>query len=81
MTSKNSMKNKKQKTWHGEANRPFGAYRPCECGCDNRDGKTGVGYFSGSDGNGCGFTIWIDNEEVYQAVVAVIGEESSVREA
>ena len=46
--------------------------RPCECGCDFRDGTHGVGYLIGSDGSGSGFTIWVETEEVYQMVYVVL---------
>lgn len=51
--------------WKGEANRQFGAYRPCKCGVCSRDRK-GVGYLSFSDANGNGFTIWIKREKIFQ---------------
>lgn len=47
----------KQIIWNGEENRPLMACRPCECGCDTRDGSKGVGYLTGSDSTGKGFTI------------------------
>jgi len=40
--------------------------RPCECGCDFRDGVKGVGYIFASAGRGRGCTIWIEDEEVYR---------------
>lgn len=52
--------------WKGDAGRAMRVQRPCECGCDLRDGKKGVGYITGSDKNGNGFTIWITNESLYQ---------------
>ena len=51
----------KEILWKGEKNRPLGVYRPCSCGCD--DAANGVGYLSGSDSKGNGFTIWIENEK------------------
>ena len=57
-----------QKTWNGEKNRPFELRRPCECGCDARGGLPGVGYLTGSDENGNGFTVWIESEDVFTAV-------------
>lgn len=48
-------------------NRPFSLYRPCTCGCDLRDGAKGVGYLHGIK-DGKGVTVWIDSEEVYQAL-------------
>lgn len=55
-----------QLTWKGEKNRPLELYRPCSCGCDQRGGYKGVGYLSGSDERGNGFTIWIQDEEVFR---------------
>jgi len=55
-----------QIVWTGEENRPFGLRRPCECGCDFREGIKGIGYLTYSDSEGNGFTIWIETEEVYQ---------------
>jgi len=65
-----------QITWdNGDESRPLNVYRPCPCGCDARgDGIKGVGYISGSDQEGNGFTIWIENEDVYQRVRQVIGK-------
>jgi hypothetical protein len=48
-------------------------HRPCSCGCDNREGKKGVGYIIGSDG-GNGFTIWVENENVFKLAQQVIYE-------
>ena len=47
----------------GEKNREFALYYPCSCGCDFRDGKHKgwAGYFSASDKNGNGFSLWIKN--------------------
>jgi len=56
----------KQFNWKGEKNRPLQVRRPCPCGCDLRDGYHGVGYLTGSDEEGNGFTIWIESEEVFQ---------------
>jgi hypothetical protein len=50
-----------------DANREISLYRPCFCGCDNREGSPGVGYITAS-GGGEGVTIFIDNEEDYQAI-------------
>ena len=54
--------------WDGEQDRPFTLARPCECGCDNRDGDKGVGYLTGSDKDGKGFTLWIEDEQVFRAI-------------
>lgn len=64
-----------QLTWQGDEERPVQTWRPCPCGCDLRDGAYGVGYLSGSTPDGRGFSIWIEDEEVYQAVQAVLGGE------
>lgn len=57
-----------QFTWTGEESRPLTASRPCSCGCDTRQGRLGVGYLTGSDSAGHGFTIWIESEAVYTAL-------------
>lgn len=57
--------NKNQFIWVGERERPLRLYRPCSCGCDYRDGNKGIGYLSGSNQEGVGFTIWIESEEVF----------------
>ncbi len=56
----------KEITWKGEKDRLLQVRRPCSCGCDERDGSPGVGYITGSDKAGNGFTVWIESEEVYQ---------------
>jgi hypothetical protein len=60
--------------WVGEKSRPLKVTRPCECGCDERGGEKGVGYLSGSTKEGHGFTLWIQDEETYQAVRAVLAQ-------
>jgi len=60
--------------WHGEENRAFMLYRPCHCGCDERDGKKGVGYLTASDKKGNGFTIWLENEAVFQTMLSILKE-------
>lgn len=50
---------------NGERNRQFNVYRPCPCGTCSSTRK-GVGYLSFSDAHGRGFTIWVENEEVFQ---------------
>jgi hypothetical protein len=52
-------------SWTGERDRQQRAYRPCSCGVCSRNRK-GVGYVSSSDSNGNGFTIWIENERIFQ---------------
>jgi hypothetical protein len=61
-----------QWTWKGESNRVLNTYRPCECGCDYHDGLFGVGYLSGSDEAGNGFTIWIQDERIFALLKAAI---------
>ena len=56
----------KQIVWRGEVRRPLRLSRPCSCGCDTREGIKGVGYLSGSDADGKGVTIWIEDEAVYR---------------
>jgi len=56
---------KKEITWKGEKDRLLQVRRSCPCGCDDRGGRPGVGYLTGSDGEGNGLTIWIESEEVY----------------
>ena len=59
-------------TWLGEKNRPVRLSRPCPCGCDLRDGGDFVGYVSGSDKQGKGFTVEIDDESVYRAISKIM---------
>lgn len=54
-----------ESVWNGEKDRQLAAYRPCPCGVCSR-GHKGVGYLSSSDANGCGFTIWIEDEKVFR---------------
>ena len=54
---------------------PAGCLRPCSCGCDERDGRAGVGYLTGSDAAGNGFTIWIESEEVFQRLEQLLALE------
>jgi hypothetical protein len=50
---------------NGERNRQLSVYRPCPCGTCTSVRK-GVGYLSFSDTHGRGFSIWLENEEVFQ---------------
>lgn len=61
-----------QITWNGEKNRPVGLRRPCDCGCDHRNGNLGVGYLTGSDENGNGFTVWVESEAVFSAIEQIM---------
>ena len=62
-------KHVEQLVWKGDENRAFRLQRPCECGCDN----PGIGYLTGSDEDGNGFTVWIETEEIYQAILGTLG--------
>jgi hypothetical protein len=53
----------KEFTWQGEKDRLLQVCRPCPCGCDDRGGRPGVGYLTGSDEEGNGFTIWIESKK------------------
>lgn len=61
--------------WQGEKDRMLQVRRPCPCGCDDRGGRPEVGYLTGSDAEGIGFTIWIDSEEVYQRLEKLLALE------
>lgn len=59
------MKAQREIVWEGEKDQLLEACRRCPCGCDDRDGRGGVGYLAGSDAEGNGFSIWIESEEVF----------------
>ncbi len=64
-----------QKVWGGPGCRDdlkMELCRPCECGCDKRDGSSGVGYLLFSDGEGKGATVWIESEEVFEEISKTI---------
>jgi hypothetical protein len=65
----------KEIVWQGEEDRLLQVCRPCSCGCDERDGRAGVGYLTGSDAAGNGFTIWIESEEVFQRLEKLLALE------
>jgi hypothetical protein len=65
----------KEIVWKGEKNRLLSVCRPCSCGCDDRGGRPGVGYLTGSDEEGNGFTVWIECEEVYQRLERLLAQE------
>jgi hypothetical protein len=65
----------KEITWQGEKDRRLQACRPCPCGCDDRGGRAGVGYLTGSDAEGNGFTVWIESEEVFQRLAKLLALE------
>jgi hypothetical protein len=52
---------------NGARNRPLTLARPCSCGCDERSRSKGVGYLTVSDADGNGLTVWLGDEETYQA--------------
>jgi hypothetical protein len=57
--------------WRGERNRRLDVYRPCSCGtCSAVRG--GPGYLSGSDPEGLGFTLWIQDENVLREMKEAI---------
>lgn len=60
----------------GEANRPLGAYRVCPCGVCERS-QNGVGYLSYSDAHGKGFTIWIQDERVFEMLEDALCNENA----
>ncbi len=47
--------------------RPFDLLRPCSCGCDQRDNPDMVGYLHAVS-DGIGFTITINDEEIYAII-------------
>ena len=51
--------------WDGERNRQLNVCRACPCGVCSKNRK-GVGYLSFSDAHGRGFSMWLENEEVFQ---------------
>jgi hypothetical protein len=58
-------------------NQPLAAYRACKtCGGESE----GAGYLCGSDKEGNGFVIWIDEEEVFQAVKKVLHDQTGSTE-
>ena len=57
-------------TWNGAKDRELRVWRPCSCGCDG----AGIGYLSGSNAKGEGFTLWLKTEVQFQALRAVFGE-------
>jgi len=65
----------KEIVWQGEKDRLLQVRRPCSCGCDDRGGRLGVGYLTGSDAEGNGFTIWIESEEVFQRLEKLLALE------
>jgi hypothetical protein len=67
-------------TWSdGEKSRPLQLVRVCPCGCDTRDGDHvgAAGYLTASDDTGQGFTIWIEEEDIFQVIKSAIESETS----
>jgi len=58
----------KLERWFAEPLRDPQVRRPCVCGCDERDGVKGVGYFTASNIDGFGVTLWLENEVDYAAL-------------
>jgi hypothetical protein len=59
-------------------NQPLTAYRANKtCGGHKHEG---VGYLCGSDGEGNGFVIWIDEDEVFQVLENLLGTQDSQKE-
>jgi hypothetical protein len=56
----------------GERSRELAVCRPCACGCDTRLGVPGVGYLTGSDPDGNGFTLWIKEEAMYERLARTL---------
>ena len=56
--------------WTGDPGRELQARRPCECGCDERDGPV-IGYLTASDEDGRGVTIIAESETEYAAMAAL----------
>jgi len=53
-------------------NQPLKAYSSCKtCGGETQ----GAGYICGSDAEGNGFVVWIEEEEVYRAVEKIFAEQ------
>ena len=55
--------------WTPETEREIGMARPCECGCDSREGYKGVGYLTAT-----GISVWVHSEIGYQALKEWVGE-------
>jgi hypothetical protein len=54
------------------ANRELQMYRPCPCGCDERNGPV-IGYLSGSTSDGEGVTIYAPDEDTYRSMQRIFG--------
>ncbi|WP_225073557.1 hypothetical protein [Desulfuromonas sp. CSMB_57] len=63
--------NRKQFVVKMAPNTPLTVHSSCKtCGGESE----GVGYLAGSDADGNGFVLWIDEEDVYQAIRKVLGQ-------
>lgn len=56
-----------------ERNRRLDVYRPCPCGTCSVC-RRGVGYLSFSDDRGNGFTVWLQDEEVFDRLGAALNQ-------
>jgi hypothetical protein len=64
---------KKQFLMKMDKNHPLEVHSSCKtCGGES----DGVGYLCGSDEDGNGFVLWIEDQEVYDIVAKVIGQSS-----
>ena len=52
--------------WIGAEDRKIEFFDPCGCGCDTRDNPNLLGYLSGSNDEGEGFTIRVYDEDTYK---------------
>ena len=62
----------KIKFWKGAESRKVEFFDPCSCGCDNRDNPYLLGYLSGSNDDGDGFTLPIHDQETYDQMRKII---------
>lgn len=62
-------------TWVGEESRPVRAYTYCPCAtCQNSMPEGAVGFLSGSNADGVGFTIDLFSQDVYDILAELVGE-------
>lgn len=55
-------------SWVGEKGRRVDFYDPCPCGCTTRNHPNVLGYLSGSNDEGEGFTIMVSDQETYKRI-------------
>lgn len=72
MAQSTDVDRRNQYIWKGEPNRRLTLSRPCVCGCDSRESGNRIGYLSGSDDDGNGFSIWIEDERIYRNLEAML---------